>query len=141
MARIEWQRAFNTDIYQVDEQHKKLVAMINRLDESLRKGMGIVNQEEGPVLVALVDYTKYHFDTEEKVMQKIGYPHYQKHKGLHEDLRRKIVSMLLRLKDGGSVSATELMSFLTDWLLDHIIQEDKKIGVAYTSADSASMQA
>ena len=136
MARIEWQRVFNTNIPEVDEQHQKLVAMINQLDDSLHMGMGVVNKEEGTVLVALVDYTKYHFDTEEKVMQKIGYPDYQGHKKMHEDLRHQIASKLLRLKGGGSVSATELTSFLTDWLINHIIHEDKKIGAAYKAANA-----
>ena len=134
MTQVQWQKVFETNIEEVDEQHKKLVAMINQLEDSLRRGMGIVNKEEGKVLTALVEYTQYHFEDEERIMRDIGYQGLQEHHALHEDLKRKIVSLLKRLKVGESVNVFELMSFLTDWLLNHIIKEDLKIGQAYKAA-------
>ncbi len=131
MTQIKWQQAFETGISQVDEQHKKLVEMINRLDASLHHGVGNVTEQVGKVLISLVDYTKYHFDTEEKIMKEIGFEFYQQHFTMHEELRHQIVSILKRLKEGETVGVYEMLSFLSEWLVSHILEEDRKIGKAY----------
>ncbi|MDH3890272.1 MAG: bacteriohemerythrin [candidate division Zixibacteria bacterium] len=136
MARVQWCEAFEVDIPEVDEQHKKLVAMINQLDESMKDG--IVNETIGTVLIALVDYTGYHFDTEEKVMQEVCFEGYLEHKGMHERLKGEIAGLLRRMKAGESVNVFELTSFLADWLVNHIIKEDRKIGEAYMAAHAFS---
>ena len=131
MAAIEWQNVFNTDIPEVDSQHKKLVRMINRLDESISGGM--VNDEIGRVLVALAEYTQYHFGEEERIMKQINYSHMVRHVAMHNELKSHIASFLIKLKKENNINVYELMSFLKDWLVNHIIKEDKKIGHEYHS--------
>lgn len=132
MARVQWRKEFETDIPEVDEQHQKIVAMINQLDSSLQNG--IVNETIGTVLIALVDYTGYHFRDEERIMQEISFDGYLEHKGKHEALKGEIARLLRRMKEGESINVFELTSFLADWLVNHIIKEDKKIGVVYAAA-------
>lgn len=136
MARVQWCEAFETYIPEVDEQHKKLVAMINQLDDSMKQGKGIVNETVGEVLTELVDYTGYHFDTEERIMQKYSFDGYLEHKKMHESLKRDIAVILKRMKEGESINVLEMTTFLAEWLVNHIIKEDQKFGRVFEAAKS-----
>ena len=75
-----------------------------------------------------VDYVKFHFAEEEKLMNKINYPEIEEHRVLHGKLTSHVVAILLRLKSEQEVSIYELRSFLKDWWNEHIGEEDRKIG-------------
>ncbi len=140
MSKISWQKIFDTGIPQVDEQHKKLVSMINQLEDTQKSSDGAVDREVGLVLKKLVDYTQYHFSEEERLMNKIQYFDRGRHAEKHKELVNKVAAILKRLKVTGSIDVYELMSFLRDWLLDHIVLEDVKIGEAYREWDKTSGQ-
>ena len=122
---------FDTGIPEVDDQHKKLVGMINQLESAGALGSDAVDHEMGLVLKKLVDYTQYHFESEERVMEEILFVERKEHSVKHKDLIKRITIFLLKLKEKGEISLDELMNFLRDWLVDHIMYEDSKIGVAY----------
>ena len=63
MALIAWNDSYSVKVKQMDEQHKKLVEMINQLHDAMKVGQG--KQVVGDVLNALVSYTKTHFASEE----------------------------------------------------------------------------
>ena len=128
---MKWQKDYNIGITVVDEQHEKLCSMLTNLETSI-KSDGTC-QIMGDILKELVQYTKYHFEEEEKIMQRISYPDFEKHKKLHKDLVNKIVIILVDLKKGKEISAFELKTFLQKWLIDHILGEDKKIGEYFNS--------
>lgn len=136
MAAIEWQNIFNTDIPEIDNQHKKLVSMINRLDQAISGRM--INDEIGKVLVSLAEYTQYHFSEEERIMKQINYSHLVQHVAMHDKLKCHIASFLIKLKREENINVYELMSFLKDWLVNHIIKEDKKITREYHSRSGVS---
>ncbi len=131
MTQIRWQTVFDTGIPEVDDQHKKLVGMINQLETANALGGDTADHEMGLVLRKLVDYTQYHFEREEHVMEEIGFVGRKDHVSMHKELVKKIRTFLLKLKDQGRIDINELMKFLRDWLLDHIVCEDSKIGDAY----------
>jgi len=140
MTQIRWQKIFDTGIPEVDQQHKKLVAMINQLEDSNAAGHDAVDHKIGLVLRKLVDYTQYHFSEEEKIMDKIKYVDRGKHTDKHKKLVHQVATILKKLKASGTVDVYELMSFLRDWLLDHIVLEDIKIGHAYREWHQTSGQ-
>jgi hemerythrin len=140
MARVQWCEAFDTYIPEVDEQHKKLVAMINQLDDSLKQGKGLVNETVGAVLIELVDYTGYHFEAEERIMQEYSFDGYLEHKKLHKSLKRDIAGLLKRMKKGESINVLEMTSFLAEWLVNHIIKEDQKFGRVFEAAKAKRLQ-
>ena len=123
---MKWQKDYNIGITVIDEQHRKLCSMLTNLETSIESDN--VYQVMGEILKELVQYTKSHFREEERVMQRISYPDFEKHKKLHKDLVDEIVTILVDLKHGKEISAFELITFLQKWLRDHILGEDKKIG-------------
>lgn len=126
MLYIEWKSTYGIGHKEIDKQHQKLVNMINHLLRSLSDGP--VNREVGAVLTELVNYTKYHFQTEENLMAQIGYPDLNRHQGLHKSLVQQVVNILTDLKENKEVTALQLIDLLKRWLVDHILQEDKQIG-------------
>jgi len=131
MAKIQWQEIFTVGIPSVDNQHKKLLAMINQLEDSVAAGKEIVNNDIGKVLVQLVEYTQTHFADEERIQDEIQYSGRDRHKQLHKELVEQVISILMNLKHGKVINVYEIMNFLRDWLVNHILTEDRKIGLEY----------
>ena len=77
---------------------------------------------------ALAHYTKVHFEREEALHQKCGYPHAKAHRRSHQKLIAALMDMYRRHKasrDGGEFfQPEELYDFLSGWLVKHIIKED-----------------
>jgi len=126
MAFLEWYDSYSVHVDEIDRQHKQLVAMINRLHDSIAQNK--VEETVGQVLIELVDYTKRHFADEEHLMIRIGYPDLPQHRAHHDKLRHQLAEILKRLRDNDRLTIFELMGFLRAWLVDHILREDKKIG-------------
>jgi len=127
MTLLTWHDSlYGIGVKTVDDQHKRILVMINNLRDSLQRGGG--NSEVGVILKELVEYVKFHFAEEEKLMEEMNYPEIEEHRELHEKLTRHVVAILLRLKNEQEFSIYELLSFLKDWWNEHIGEEDKKIG-------------
>lgn len=126
---MDWKKEYSIGINEIDSQHMSLVDMITRL-EKCEKGKNVTS-EMRKVIFEIVEYTKYHFKSEEEFMLKIRYPRRGLHKILHEELIDKVIAVLHNLKDGKELSSEDLLEFLRAWLKDHIIQEDLKIGKYY----------
>jgi len=125
---MEWHETYSIGVESIDTQHKQLVHMVSRLQTTLAGGD--INQEVANALRFLVDYTKRHFADEEKVMAGINFEELDHHKELHKKLINDVVHILLDIKKGKSIDPYAFIDFLTDWLVNHIRYEDKKIGKA-----------
>jgi len=126
MPLIDWKGAYQTDIKEIDDQHKKLVSIINELHEAMLVGKGKTILSK--VLQELVDYTVYHFDTEEKYFDMYDYPEAETHKSQHKDLVDQVAKLQEKFNSGEKVLSLEVMNFLRDWLHDHIIGSDTLFG-------------
>ena len=126
MPLFEWNANYELDIPSIDNQHRELVRMLNDLYGSLKEksSPATVNQ----TLTQLLRYVEIHFDTEERAMQERGYPDFDTHHLLHEDLRRKVLDLEKDQLLGRQVATFELLNFLTDWLKNHIAHEDMLFG-------------
>lgn len=124
MAFIDWSNNLSVDIKGLDDQHKKLIDLINQLNEAMKVGKG--KDVIGKVLASLIDYTKYHFGTEEKLMQTHSYPSYIIHKKAHDDLTKQALDLQKKLEAGNLAITIEVMGFLKDWLSKHIMSTDKQ---------------
>jgi hemerythrin len=118
MPLFQWSQEMSVNVKEIDEQHKKLVDLINLLHDSMKSGKG--KDVLSRVLNDLTDYTVYHFGTEEKLFQKYGYPEYLRHKKEHDDLTKQVVEIKTRYEAGQEMITIEVMSFLKDWLNNHI---------------------
>lgn len=126
MALINWSENLSVNIKEIDEQHKKLVSMINELHDAMRSGKGKDVLEK--IFKGLSQYVGTHFATEEKYMSTHNYPGYLSHKAEHTKLTQRVLDLQRQFEQGTPVLTVELLNFLKDWLQNHIIGTDKKYG-------------
>ena len=126
MAYLNWTPDLSVGIDRIDQQHKKIVTLLNELYEAMQAGQG--REALGKVLNDLLLYTKTHFATEEQAMAAHGYPDYEEHKRRHEKMALKVKALHEQFRDGALTSPIQITNFLKDWLAKHIRETDKKYG-------------
>lgn len=124
MPLIQWSEAFSVGNTQIDQEHKKLVDLINKLHQAMKEGKA--KSQIGTILTELVHYTMTHFDNEEALMLKAGYPDMVTHKKLHLELKTQVQELLKKHNSGSITLGIETANFLKDWLQKHILEADKK---------------
>ena len=124
MDFVTWSDKFSVEIPSIDEQHKKLVAVINELYNAMKTGK--TKEQMGKIVKDLVDYTKYHFSYEEKLMEKAGYKDIEEHKKQHVAFVEKITKTYDDYKNGKLIMSIDICNFLQDWLIHHIQGTDQK---------------
>lgn len=121
MALMIWQDSLDTGIEVIDDQHRRIVAMINQLHQAQTGASALA---VGDVLDELVDYTLSHFAFEEELMEEAGYPFCAAHKRVHEVFTRRVSEYRVRFQAGEDV-VDELKGMLSRWLFNHIRNDDK----------------
>jgi hemerythrin len=126
MALIKWKKEYSVKVAEIDEQHKKLISLINQLAEAMNVGKGrdVLNS----VLAELVDYTEYHFEAEVELFRAHGYPGHERHARAHDELTAKARELKAAFDRGETKLSVEVMLFLSTWLNRHILEEDKQYG-------------
>lgn len=124
MAYLTWDDSYSVRVKEIDTQHKKLVEMINNLHDAMKQGKG--KDVMTKVLKDLVDYAASHFATEEKYMTKFNYPQSSLHKSEHEKFVKQVLDFQNDFTAGKVAITLEVMNFLKDWLVKHILGTDKK---------------
>ena len=126
MSLITWNDQFSVGVEEIDSQHKKLVQLINGLHAHILAGDA--KHIMGTVLDRMIEYTAFHFETEEKLMKKYGYPASVAHTEEHKKLVATALELQRKFKSGTGAITMETMAFLRDWLQHHIKESDKVLG-------------
>ena len=124
MPLITWDKKFSVNVVEIDEQHKNLIMVINELDEAINQGKG--KEILGKILSSLIRYTETHFKTEEDFFIQYGYADKDNHKKEHDSFVQKISDILDDFDKKEISLSLEVLTFLTDWLQNHINGTDKK---------------
>ncbi len=124
MGIIKWEDKMSVKVKEIDEQHKKLVNMINELHEAMLERKS--KEALGKIIDGLIEYTDIHFKTEEKYFDKFGYPEADAHKKEHRDFVKKVVDFKKGYDEGKLLLSLDVMNFLKDWLVNHIMGSDQK---------------
>ena len=127
MALIVWDSRLETGHGKIDEQHKSLVEIFNRLHGAMKQGKG--KQEVEGILVFLKDYTVTHFAMEEQLMAEHSYSGAEKHKQIHADLVHQVTDLVVKFQQGTATLTLPVMNFLEDWLVQHIQGEDYRFAL------------
>lgn len=122
--KIEWIAEYNLGIERIDEQHKWLIKLYNNIDNALntKQSSDVLNT----YIKGLLHYTRFHFNEEEHELKQVNYPKYTEHKEMHNKFILKVNDFLTDFNEGNTETVTEVLYFLKDWLLNHILREDKK---------------
>jgi hemerythrin len=126
VAFIDWSANYSVKVDAMDEQHKKLIALINELHEAMKNGQG--KEVTSRVLTNLVKYTQTHFTAEEKLLEQYNYPKLGEQKQAHKGFVVKIQETEKKAATSTIGVNSDLLKFLKDWLINHIERSDKQYG-------------
>jgi hemerythrin-like metal-binding protein len=129
---LKWDESYSVYVEELNDQHKKLFAMINKFYEMMEKG-----ESSSKVLTTTIaemkKYALQHFTLEEKIMKLKNYPHLKSHQIRHKEFADKVIILEEKLQKGGPILPGEIAKFLKEWLTNHIRIEDKVYGNYYKS--------
>jgi hemerythrin len=127
MKLIEWDDdSMSVNVQEIDQQHKQLVKLINELHDAMRERK--TKDTLGKIIQGLIDYTGSHFATEEKYFDAFGYPEADAHKATHQEFVAKVMVFQTGFTEGRLLLSLDVMNFLREWLVDHIMGDDHRYG-------------
>ena len=125
---VEWTDKLSVGIEEIDEQHKILINLINRLFTETVVHQATSNDVIEEILHELIEYTVIHFAVEESLFRIFHYPGTESHTSHHDELKAQVLEIQQKVKQGEVVVNVELLMFLKKWLEHHILYEDKLYG-------------
>lgn len=121
-AIFPWREAYSVGIPEIDNQHKVLIKLINKLHSSMLDGKG--NEALASILDELVRYTETHFAYELSMLRQRGYSGLAAHTKEHKRLTGQLLDLLTNFKGGKLTATIGVMQFLKGWLANHILERD-----------------
>ena len=125
---IAWSEDYELGNSFVDAQHKKLFELVGSIGKTCSEGGDFNTLSD--TLDFLLQYTVQHFSDEEALQIKHGFPEYEYHKKLHEEFETIVSEKVAEFKEKGSTKdlSDTVNEFVIEWLVNHILKEDMKIG-------------
>lgn len=121
---VVWKDEYSVGLDSIDQQHKKLLGLINQLQTAVDYSTG--EEFEREALDELVDYTKTHFTYEEGLMEQNDYPDFVPHKAQHEAMIKKVEEVLAEYEKDHDTAMRNAADYLKEWLINHINGTDKQ---------------
>lgn len=131
---IEWKDSYSVSFDGIDEQHKKLIAIMAEVETAINtknNNFSIVID----VINKLENYIKEHFSYEEVLMKKYDYPHAESHLQQHNELRYKVLSINYDYIPTSEDFYKSTLEYLLDWLINHIMKVDRLLAEYLVSKD------
>jgi len=123
---FQWREEFGTNIDEIDDDHKELFKKANQLYEAIHLNEKRSVLEE--TLDFLIRYTEEHFSREEQLMEKYNFPETEAHKEMHQRLMDEVLEIKKSYRVREIEMDREFVNFLKDWIINHILTEDRKCG-------------
>ncbi len=122
MEQIVWSEKLSVGVKLFDEQHKGLIAMLNKM---IKDPTATTRSETiSDVLTDMTSYAQKHFKAEEDLMIEHGYPQYEEHKSQHKAFKIKVAELCTATMEGDEAVPQVLLEYLSQWLTQHILDED-----------------
>lgn len=125
MTYFKWTEDLAVGNTFIDNDHQKLIEMVNRLHTLMQEGKG--KEVLGKVLTNLITYTKEHFRREEDLMRNIRYAGFAAHREEHEKLLKQVLELHEKFENGTATLSVQVLHMLKDWLLNHIGKSDQEL--------------
>lgn len=124
MPHIDWEPGFTVHVEALDDEHRQLIDLINRLHEAMARGEGQAGT--GVVLRGMTDYAHRHFMHEERLMAEVGFPGAARHRAEHEKFVERLREMTVEHNRRQVAVSVDLLDFLKSWLVHHIRHSDQQ---------------
>jgi hemerythrin len=118
---LEWRQGFCTGVPEIDGEHQHLFELVKALE--LQTVEATLNE--------LLEYVVTHFTNEQHLMEQSGYPEFQQHVALHEQLASQVAEFLALDTSWTEDRLQRLRRFLNQWLVGHILAHDLRFGRWY----------
>ncbi len=123
MKTIDWSDDLSVGVQEIDDDHKKMIEYYNELFTACFCSMGSAVVHE--TLKKLIEYTKYHFQREEGLMEKEGYPGLAEQRHEHEELIRTVEDIQKKAEaDPDDELSYDVLGFVGAWIRNHILESD-----------------
>ena len=137
---IIWNDDLVTGVDKIDEQHRILVNSINDANTRLTSNCSAEILDQ--ISRDLLSYALYHFETEEELMKEYAYAENHAedsdlHLNQHREFSSTVVTLREGIKSGHLISREDLLTFLNNWLINHILKTDKRLGAFIVSKKNA----
>ncbi|MBT3312425.1 MAG: bacteriohemerythrin [Desulfobacterales bacterium] len=123
---FQWRDEYCINIDEMDNDHKKIFETIKRFYEIIHNGENKTVLEDE--MKAFIQLAESHFIGEEKILKKHNFPEQDLHKKQHERLRKVVLEIQEKLKSDKIEMNFSFMKFFKDWIVGHILTEDRKFG-------------
>lgn len=131
MENINWSDRYSVGVAKLDEQHKQIIGMLNRLVTS-PEARDANSETISEILTTMTRYSLEHFKTEEGLLKKHGYPDLDKHRQEHIAYRKKAIDFSTATSLGVESVPQILVTYLFEWWTKHILEEDMKYKSFFT---------
>lgn len=122
---IKWNDGLIVGVKEIDDDHKKLLEIINKLSDSIDNDVSVMEYEN--IFIELENYVVGHFKREEAYMKKCAYSEFESHQKQHDSFANQIPVLKEKFFSSKDyLDAKDITAFLTDWLINHILYEDMK---------------
>jgi len=132
---IRWKPCLSIGIEAVDLQHRYLIDLINRLDDELLEPKDKIYSAK--LVDELIQFVRMHFEGEENLMYKFGYPGLAEHKKVHIGLLDKLNGQI-GMYSVGLMEGPEIVAYLSCWFAKHLGREDKEFGDFVRGTEAAN---
>lgn len=122
MSYVDWNDSMSVGVRAIDQQHRQLLALINELHDAMTQGQGTRVLQQ--IVDGLIEYTNVHFATEESYLDACNYVDCTAHKKQHRDFVAQVTDFKQGFDEGRLMLTLDVMSFLGEWLVDHIQGSD-----------------
>jgi hemerythrin len=128
-SSISWSDDFALNLPEIDAQHQVLFGLFGELWNAIVARAGQADMLR--LIADLDDYAVQHFKEEEAFMTVTGFPRLEGHKMAHETFVRRVAAERLAIEKGSPNLSLDLLRFLRDWLVEHIMVSDREYARYY----------
>lgn len=119
-----WNDKYSLGPSDVDSEHQALFRLAEQLCEATNNGMG--EGHLAGLFARLASYARFHFENEEVLMRRIGFPEFALHRQEHEGFIARLSSLESEFQSGSAYLDKALMEFLQSWLERHVCGTDQR---------------
>jgi hemerythrin-like metal-binding protein len=136
---IAWSDSYSVDVPELDDQHRRLVELINRIGDDYGPRNAFTDGLFHEVLRDMFDYTRVHFAAEEDYLRQIAYPQLAAHQREHAAFTTRVMEFIDATRHGRQ-DRQAIHGFLLDWLTSHILESDMQYRAFLDDAAQAQPQ-
>jgi hemerythrin len=124
MEKVFWKEEYSVGVEKLDQQHRQILEIVDKMTR--QAGTSTDPKIISEALTAMLQYARQHFTTEEELMAEHDYPETEQQKRQHSYFLKRTAELSIRAMEAKQSTAIEIMEFLGNWWLIHILKWDMK---------------